>query len=244
MAEPTRVAKLTWFYRPAAEFLLIVVGVLVALFLESWWSSKQDRDLEATYIEELRREAQTHIDSINLTAAVSARKRESLEEAITLLSDVFDPDSARELIQGLLQGSGIPVVAELSSAVFSDLESSGRLNLITNNELRRAVLQYYAGLPAMFQRAERWAAAADSELHAFVSRKIPAGSIAQDGPRLRIVWDRIEEDEIIQIAAEIHAVEEVRGYVNAQARQLEAERTTVEEIIQRLDDYIAFFEEL
>ena len=41
---------LHWFL---PEFLVIVVGVLVALGLDAWWAERGDRDREAAYLDQL-----------------------------------------------------------------------------------------------------------------------------------------------------------------------------------------------
>ncbi len=243
MSNPAQFASRDWLYRATAEFFVVVVGVFVALLLENWWSAQQERALEAVYIEALYLEAQSHITALNDNWNANGTKRASLEEAARLLDGPFVPEKTRELVHGLLQGSGIAVVPELSDEVFSDLQSSGRLHLIRNDELRRAVIQQYSAIPPLLQRAERWAEAVGSDLHAFISRRTPFGVVRQSGPYLEIVWGDIGEEQIREIGAEIHSAGEVRGYVNAQARQLEAERNVLDVLSQRFQEYVTLFEE-
>jgi hypothetical protein len=235
-------APRAWALRGSVELFVIVVGVLIALSLENWWAEREERSLETEYVDALFLEAQSQIAATNANRIAHDRKHAALTGAARLLDAPFLPEKTSELFHGLFQGSGIPVVPEFSTAVFLDLQSSGRLRLIRDDELRRAAIAHYARVPAQLQRAQRWADATGSTLHSFISSRAPVGTERQAGPILELDWSGIEETELHEIGAEIHSAAEVRGYVNAQARLLEEERDWLEILTLDIERYASLYE--
>jgi len=244
VSDQTLVESRTWILRGSVELLVIIVGVLIALSLENWWAERAERSLETEYVEALFQEAQSQIAAIKLNREVHDRKYASLSKAVRILDAPFLPEKTPELIHGLFQGSGIPVVPEFSAAVFLDLQSSGRLRLIRNDQLRRGAIAHYARIPTQMQRAQRWTNATGSTLHSFISSRIPVGIARQAGPILELDWSGIGETQIHEIGTEVHSAAEIRGYVNAAARQLEQERNWLEIMTDDLERYARLFEEI
>jgi len=242
VSDQTIAESRAWILRGSVELAVIVVGVLIALSLESWWAEREERSLEAEYVEALFLEAQSQIAAISENRTVHDRKHASLTGAARLLDAPFLPEKTPELFHGLFQGSGIPVVPEFSTAVFLDLQSSGRLRLIRDDDLRRAAIAHYARVPAQLQRAQRWADATGSTLHSFISSRAPVGTVRQAGPILELDWSGIGETKMHEIGAEIHAAAEIRGYVNAQARLLAEERDWLEILTRDFEEYASLFE--
>ena len=48
--------------RAGTEIVIIVVGVLVALAINEWWSEKEDRRMEAEYIERIKEDLRADIE--------------------------------------------------------------------------------------------------------------------------------------------------------------------------------------
>lgn len=92
-----------WIGRAAAEFSVVVVGVLVALALEGWWNDLQDRRSESEYIADLLRE----LDGNMATAQVAtgrATAREALARAARILESGQHLDSAEAFVVSLVVG--------------------------------------------------------------------------------------------------------------------------------------------
>ena len=223
--------------RWASEFAVLIIGVLIALAMENWWSERENAKLASGYILDLYAESERNIEQLQDLIEISLLKRSSLEVANRLLEEKLNPEDSYDLIQNLLQGSGIPVVMPINNAVFVDLQSSGRLNLIESDDLRRTIIEVYSAMDAMNERRRRWDEATKPELHALISRKLPIGSIEQGGPILSLLGNTLASEKLNALATEIYSHESVRELINSQSRQLLAELDALSRTLQVFSDF-------
>ena len=55
MASDAKTGKINW-YQAIAEVALIILGILGALAVDSWWDERSEREAEIDYLESLRRD--------------------------------------------------------------------------------------------------------------------------------------------------------------------------------------------
>ena len=134
--------RLDWRYG-VTELLIVVVGVLIALYADGWRQERQNRALEFEYLGRLAEDLRLD------TAAVSNIMTLTEDRAgygQTILS-AFDT--------GLRSGSGLEFVRAVewanyfsypsySRTTIDDLMSTGNLRLIRSTEVKDAVARYYA----------------------------------------------------------------------------------------------------
>jgi hypothetical protein len=128
-----------------AELVLIVVGILVALYIDGMVQDRKDRNAETTYLELLR-------DDLELIEAELAEYVE-FEKSIIATGKAFldaisreDSSDDHRPLQGMLGELSIRRTLSVVSAAYTDLTSTGNLQLIRNPELRRHLIQYFAGI--------------------------------------------------------------------------------------------------
>ena len=230
------------FRRGLVEFVVIVVGVLVALGLESWWQGRQERVLEAEYLESLQTELRRNLASIESVSDVSELKRSWLERARIILEAGLVADSAGIFLEGALQGSGVPVVPQVSDAVFQDLVSTGRLALIRDDLKRRTIVRIYSFIETMLERRDRGNTNLGSELHALASRHAPTGVVQQIGPRIRVVHEPERLPEIRRAAVSLAADPTLPGEVRVAFRVLMNERNVLDQLDVAFQDLLAVLE--
>lgn len=131
--------------RLAAEFALIVMGVLVALLAESAWQERGERAEGAEVLDRVRRE-------LVLDSTLIARDRLWLNQALPVIEE------AREILGGTTTGSPGGDLTILMTASFrridrlraartyDDLLASGRMSLIQEPAIRRALITFYGEL--------------------------------------------------------------------------------------------------
>jgi len=120
------------------EFLIVLLGVFLALQAEDWNQERKDRNLEEAYISRLIDEARSNIDILAQHEKIFEEKVEFILALPNLqLNEAFQRDPLEFMYQ--LDYSTYVGVPNLRAETYQELESSGRLTLLRNSELRSAI---------------------------------------------------------------------------------------------------------
>ena len=126
----------------AAELVLVVVGILIALYIDSWVDERKDRELEKSYLEALL----VDLDAIDEAISLKLEYEEAFLRAA---------ESAYVAVQGRGAGYGVEDLARwvstltvrntlwIDSPAYSDLINTGNLDLITDRGFRTSLLRYF-----------------------------------------------------------------------------------------------------
>ena len=142
--------------RLVAEFLVIVIGVLVALGVDRWVAGIDERDQELAYLTGLR------ADFIRNRAIAENGTRVSgdmAELALVLLESLEGraPSAEPPLVLVAAEVTGWWYYASYAEGVWNDLQSTGRTQLLRDATLRREVSEFY--------RTLQWQSELDVELN-------------------------------------------------------------------------------
>lgn len=128
--------KLNWLF---LESLLIVISILLAFWIDAWWTTRQERRIEQVTV-------QTLLDDLIIKQDLLASNRQNskrvLESAGTLLSitstevQALSTDSISDLLGNLLWVSN---ESAWESAPINSLVMGGKLSVISNLELVSAL---------------------------------------------------------------------------------------------------------
>jgi hypothetical protein len=134
---PSLQRKLRWF---AAEFLVVLAGVLAAFAVNAWWEHRQDRIAEQAALHELDNALAADITDLQKDMSEYSR----LAHGDSVLIDRFDrrlgyTDSVLPAFDALT----IFRTHVANSAPFESLKSRG-LALISDDSLRLALIDFYA----------------------------------------------------------------------------------------------------
>ena len=128
---------LRWF---AAEFFVVVTGVLVALALNAWWQERQDRRLETAYLNQLYEDLTATeadlaeaVDSMTSRALAAGR----VSQAYWLETPPPAAELARLMVEPVSTRRHRPVLGTAEALV-----SSGDLSLIRSEPLRSELVAY------------------------------------------------------------------------------------------------------
>lgn len=136
-----------WF---AAEFLVIVTGVLVAVALNGFYQSRRDARHEADYIALLSRDIQFTTRQLEEKAAFETAQLRDGTMAYRALSAAEPPSNTAEVSAALRKLMDRRTMA-LLDATYQDLLSTGNLRLIRNRRLRDQVVEFYGTTRAEYE---------------------------------------------------------------------------------------------
>jgi hypothetical protein len=197
--ETRRVAR-----RSMAEFVVIVVGVLVAFGVQDWADRRSHRQVEALYLERLA-------EDVRADSALYADR---------FIPNLAFSDSILRLTQPVARGVApfpadtISFLADLSMThhtpflwilgeVYEELLSTGSLTLIESPDLRSAVVSYYSFKRVAGARAESRASTYPQLIRAYLpedllmSRDYPSD---EDVEKMLRSYGALEAAELVRTA--------------------------------------------
>lgn len=125
------------------EIILVVIGILIALQLNTWKENKQNKKIEREYLNGIL----TNLEQDILVLSSLLKKDTITFKAYTnILMPFKDPTIevyTPAFIGGTIAPSQFTHQFDGNSIVFEDLKSSGKINNIESDELRFALLEYY-----------------------------------------------------------------------------------------------------
>jgi len=131
-----------YFKYAIGEILLVVIGILIALSINNWNTSRINNDLEIFYIQGIIHDIETDVVRLNRNISLDSQK---VASGNYLLNHFKNPTLKKDSIimfhfSRLLPGT----YYQQNSIVFEDIKFSGRLNIISNNSLRNNIQRYYS----------------------------------------------------------------------------------------------------
>ena len=201
----------------AAEFSVIVAGVLVALFAETWWSERDNRQFEEELISDMADEFEVNVSILNADMAENDKVIGHIDEIIAMSTEdlaVLTDDEASKLFEpfGLLFANFDPAMG-ISRA----LVQSGDLAAVDSRGLRLA-LANWSGLLEEKARFSRNA-------HGIVAQLAGVVAVAQSDGQ----WSQSERQEV---KFRVQYLRDLSGLVVNNQNKL---RTLAVEIVDQLE---------
>ena len=132
--------------RVLGEVAIIVVGVLIALGADEIREARVERTLLVTYLKGLATDLRA--DSAEFAVRLGPGSLPAqLEATDSLLAILGDPNRSAPdaIVLSYLRAQILLPFAKKRRATFDDLVAAGRLALVVNPDLRRDLVEYYAG---------------------------------------------------------------------------------------------------
>ncbi|MEJ2482120.1 MAG: hypothetical protein P8049_03130 [Gemmatimonadota bacterium] len=132
---------LGWF---AAEIVVIVAGVLIALTIDSWWSAREDADRGRAYLVRIEEDLRADVGALETRLAYNAGVQRFLDAAEAhLVTGTMRDGSAWRTVVAYWHASQIwPYVS--TTRTYDEMRNSGDLGLIRDPDLRAALATYYS----------------------------------------------------------------------------------------------------
>lgn len=149
MARP----KLEW-RKGFGELVIIVVGVLIALYADRWNERRVEAELEADYIEALQQDLQADTAALTQNATAAEEFAQHSRRLLALFEGGSWEGTAEDLARSIefAQFLAWNYPAPLATGAIDDLRATGNLRLI-DEDVRVVLGSYYRAI----EQAEVWA---------------------------------------------------------------------------------------
>jgi len=131
-----------YFKYAIGEIILVVIGILIALQLNTWKETAKNKEVELSYLEGIRNNLDQDIYDLNELIGKDTLKF----EMYTTLLRSFTDKTIKKNSGGFIYAIGQSYVTHTfngNSIVFEDMKSSGKINYIQSDVLRFSILEYY-----------------------------------------------------------------------------------------------------
>lgn len=133
------------------ELVVVIVGVIIALGVDSWWEERQERQSERQHLVELEAEFTENIRRLDQTIHAIETNMSAARSLIGVLEDSRPRPDDEELMQLTWDAFGFPVYNPLFSA-YDNLVSTGEIRLIRNDMLKRNLAAFRANFDSLQNR--------------------------------------------------------------------------------------------
>jgi hypothetical protein len=129
----------------AGEIILVVIGIFIALQLNAWKADVKDRDLERTYLRNLRDDLILQQEIIAEQIAHESTKVALADSAMSC----FETGCPLDILESMLTGTGNLCQRKTFIAnqpTFNDLVSSGNMALLRDQKVKAELMRYHQDL--------------------------------------------------------------------------------------------------
>ena len=141
----------TYLKYALGEIMLVVIGILIALSINNWNDKRKNNLIESEYYCKLLADLELDKKNIAKLFEESKHKIDVAKKTLLELKEMQKDKShfINNYIQAYRTNAFVP-----SKATITDILSTGKLNLLTNDSLKNKLIQYYAELDKYLYQLE------------------------------------------------------------------------------------------
>ena len=144
------------------EFVMLVVGILLALAVNNWVEDRRDARIERQYLERLVKDLDQTLETLQEFAEFESRQSGDGIEAYRALANGVAP-AEREKVAHALSNLTTRRTIRIIRATYSNLIGTGDIRLISNASLRDRIVR-------QFEQSDRYASVMDNNNRTFVDQ--------------------------------------------------------------------------
>ncbi len=128
-----------YFKYAVGEIILVVIGILIALQINTWNTQRLDNNKEQEYLHNLIEDIKVQQELVTNQIIHEKKMKSQVEKALVHLnSEIINADSLNTYLSDITRKSFV-----VNDPTFQDLKSSGNILLIKDNTLRKNILSFY-----------------------------------------------------------------------------------------------------
>lgn len=134
-----------YLFYAIGEIVLVVIGILIALQISAWNEAYRDRQLEGLYYCKMLEDVNQDLVLLKKLSDENQGRIDWANKSISLLQqDVVDRKALANAMRNSI--NLIRFNFRPSTSAFEDLKSSGKIGIITDQNIKKKLLNYYAVL--------------------------------------------------------------------------------------------------
>ncbi|WP_350284335.1 DUF6090 family protein [uncultured Croceitalea sp.] len=154
------------------EIILVVIGILIALWINNRNTLNAERKIEKTYLEALKSEFETNLEALNETIKLNEGLVKQLDELLSFFEEEkLGRLSSKEVAKTIGGALKYEVFYNPSTGVQTDIISSGNLKQLSDQDLRQRIASFGNTLKEI-QRQENRAVTSRNDLGDYITEKI------------------------------------------------------------------------
>ncbi len=126
------------------EFLLVVLGVLLALQVDNWNQERKDRALLDDYLIQLQADLRDDVRRAERRAEFTRELDARADYFRSVIDGSIEGPVDNDLLVGSILTAGYANLTLVNSQTYDELISTGNLRLFQDTDLKRHVVDYYA----------------------------------------------------------------------------------------------------
>lgn len=135
------------------EIVLVVIGILIALQVNNWNAARQAEAEEREYLAALLVEAELNgriLEGLVLSNRTALKAANRLIAELDAPTDSLDMDTVHaDLARTMTVGTTV-----ITANIYREMESSGKLKLLRDDSLRRAIVAFYGSMDLVYKLEE------------------------------------------------------------------------------------------
>ncbi len=134
--------------RLGLEFIVIVIGVLVALAVDDWRQTRADRALEKHLLTSLRADLEADEFDAQYQQEAEQKLRDAVDHILAVVDHPLAPVTAKKDVTGNEIDASLwllkfRVELEIADGTYSEMIATGSFKVIRNTTLRTQISKYY-----------------------------------------------------------------------------------------------------
>ena len=131
------------------EVLLIVVGILAALWIDNWNQEQREAQTEQFYLEGLRTEFHTSLAKLDTLIAVNRKTFDSSRQLLNRIPLSATQEEEAALSALLLDALSYEIAYNPNNSLLDEMLNSGRLPILSDPDLRKHLTSWEAFLESV-----------------------------------------------------------------------------------------------
>lgn len=125
------------------EIVLVVIGILIAISINNWNQQQINKKAQNYYLNQLKNDIIADSLFLNNVSLNLKKRQPVIQTFLKELHKENNQESFNDAIKQYINIVLVPLFFVSNNATYNEMESSGKLGIITDNELRKKIVALY-----------------------------------------------------------------------------------------------------